>query len=217
MEGLTTRLDRPTAVDHPWSAVPAAAVTGSVGANGADRTITRRVGELVGPTSGGRFRFRLRGRARKVALTVHVLASVGWFGVAVVLAFCVLVAGNTADRTLALALYRTMQTAPWLSIPVGVAAVASGATLGLGTTFGLIRHWWVVAKIAIATAVIVTDAVLFRTLAHHAVVTGHSPRPLYGISIAHVVVLAIAVMVSVFKPRGLTPWGRNRRATTSAP
>ena len=153
--------------------------------------------------------FRLRGRAHKVALTAHILTAVGWFGLAVVVAFCGLAAAASDDRVLASALYRTMETAPWLSIPAGLAAVATGVLLGLGTSFGLVRHWWVVVKIVIAAAVIVTDAVLVGHVAHDAV-AGRVGPPLYGSTIAHVVVLAIATVLSVFKPRGRTPWGRRR-------
>ena len=39
-------------------------------------------------------------------------------------------------------------------------AQATGVVLGLGTVYGLVRNWWVVAKIAISVAVVVTDAVL---------------------------------------------------------
>lgn len=53
-----------------------------------------------------------------------------------------------------------MQTAPWLSIPVGLMAVATGVLLGLGTAHDLICHWWVVAKIVIAAAVILADALI---------------------------------------------------------
>lgn len=153
-------------------------------------------------------RFRLRRRAYKIALTAHVLASVGWFGVAVVVAFCGLAAAATDDPTLAHALYRTMEAVPWLSIPVGLVAAATGGVLSIGTIYGLIRHWWVVAKIAIAAAVITTDAVLVGRVAHNAAVSGDPATPLYGSTIAHLVVLAVATVLSVFKPRGRTPWGR---------
>jgi hypothetical protein len=156
--------------------------------------------------------FRLRGRAHKLALTAHVLGSVGWFGAAALVGFCGLAAARATDPTLSHALYRTMETAPWLSVPLGLVAVATGVLLGLGTKWGLVRHWWVVAKIVIAVAVIVTDPLLIARGAHDAVASGHAPPWLYGPTVAHVVVLAVATVLSIFKPRGRTPWGR-RRAT----
>jgi hypothetical protein len=160
---------------------------------------------------------RLRGRAHKLALTAHILGGVGWFGGAVLVAFCVLGAASTNDPTLARALYRTVQTAPWLSVPLGLVALATGAVLGVGTRWGLIRHWWVVAKIVIAIVVIVTDPLLIARGAHEALITGHPPNWLFGPTIAHVVLLAVATALSVFKPRGRTPWGRPRgRAETKS-
>lgn len=152
-------------------------------------------------------RLRLRGRPHKVALTAHILTSVGWFGVAVVVAFCALAAAATDDPTLSAALYRTMETAPWLSIPLGLTAFTTGVVLSITTVYGLVRHWWVVAKIAVAVTVVITDAVLVGRVAHDAVLTGRPTGPLYGATIAHVIVLAVATVLSVFKPRGRTPRG----------
>jgi hypothetical protein len=143
-----------------------------------------------------------------VALTAHILAAVGWFGVALVVAFCGIAASATSDPTLAPALYRTMETSLWLSIPIGLTAVATGTILGLGTVFGLIRHWWVLAKLAIAVAIVVTDAVLVGRVAHDAVISGAAPPALYGSTIAHTLLLAVAAVLSVFKPWGRTAWGR---------
>jgi hypothetical protein len=160
------------------------------------------------PTSPTPARFRLRGKAHKTALWAHILTSAAWFGVAVMVAFCGLAAAFTDDPTLSHALYRTMETAPWLSIPVGLTAVATGVVLSLGTPFGLVRHWWVVAKIVIAALVVATDAFLVGRVAHHAVLVGHGSNPLRDSTIAHVVVLGVATWLSVFKPRGRTPHGR---------
>jgi hypothetical protein len=126
--------------------------------------------------SPGSTGFRLRRRARKVALTARGLASVGWFGIAVMVAFCGIAAETTNDPTLAHGMYRSMQTVPWLSIPVGLLAGGAGALLGLGTNYGLVRYWWVVAKIPIAAALIATDAVLVTAVARNATVTGQ-PTP----------------------------------------
>ena len=159
--------------------------------------------------------FRLRGRAHRTALWAHILTSAAWFGVAVMVAFCGLAATVTDDAGLSHALYRTMETAPWLSIPVGLTAIVSGVVLSLGTRFGLVRHWWVVAKIVIAAVVVVTDALLVGRVARHAALVGHASAPLRGSTIAHVVVLGVAIWLSVFKPRGLTPYGRRRSAKTN--
>ncbi len=155
-------------------------------------------------------RWRLRGRAHKAALTAHVLTSVGWFGVAAALACGVVTAGVTSDHALSSAIYRTMELGPWLSIPAGLASAATGVLLGLGTAHGLIQRWWVVAKIGINTAVVVTDAVVITRFAHQAAVTGHAATPLHDGAIAHVVALAVATVLSVFKPWGRTPWARRR-------
>jgi hypothetical protein len=152
--------------------------------------------------------FRLRGGVHKTALTAHVLSSVGWFGIAVTIAVCGIAAAVTGDGALTTSLYQAMEAAPWLSIPVGLLAVATGAVLSLGTTWGLVRHWWVVAKIAISVAVIVTDAVLVGRVAGDAATSGQASAPLYGSTVAHVVLLGVATYLSVFKPRGRTPLGR---------
>ena len=168
-------------------------------------------------TAAGRSRdsrtFRLRRRPHKIAFTAHILAAVGWFGIAIAVAFCAIAAAVTSDEALSLALYRTLETLPWLSIPAGITAVVTGSLLGLGTPYGLIRHWWVVAKIIIAVAVIVTDVLIVVAVAHDAAVTGHAQPPLYGSTIAHVVTLAAATVLSVFKPWGRTPWVSSERRT----
>lgn len=64
------------------------------------------------------------------------------------------------------------------------------------------------AKIAITGAVIITDAVLVTRVAHDAAFAGVTSAPLYGSTIAHVVLLAVATVLSVFKPKGRTQWGR---------
>jgi hypothetical protein len=152
--------------------------------------------------------FRLRGRPHKIALTAHVLTSVGWFGVAGVVLLCALAASASDTASEAIGFYRTMAVVPWLSIPLGLASVATGVLLGLGTSHGVIRRWWVVVKIAIAAAVIVTDAFVVHHFADLAVTEGHAGRGLRDASIAHVVVLAVATVLSVFKPWGTTPWAR---------
>ena len=139
-----------------------------------------------------------------------MLSSVGWFGIALGVALCGLAAARTADAGLTRALYRTMAVTPWVSIPTGLVAIGTGVLLSLGTIYGLVRYWWVAAKITIAAAIVPTDALLVARAAHNAAVSGSASHVLYGATIAHVVVLGVATVLSVFKPWGRTPMGRRR-------
>lgn len=146
-------------------------------------------------------RFHLGKRARKAVLTAHVLSSVGWFGVAATIAFCGIVAANTSDASLPPALWETMRTAVWLSVPIGLVSAATGVVLSLGTKWGLTRYWWVMIKEAITIAVIVTDPlVVIPTL--RGVIGGGEPTELFGPLIAHCVMLTVATVLSTFKPFG---------------
>ena len=165
---------------------------------------------------GGRTGFRLRGRVRDIALVLHVLSSVGWFGIAVAVAVAVVTAGLTGDHGLTHSLYRAVAASGWLSVPAGLVAALTGALMGLGTRYGLIRHWWVVVKTLVTIAVVVTDAFLVSVFANSAAATDHPAPPLFGATVAHVVVLVIATVLSVVKPKGLTPWGRRVLARQAA-
>lgn len=151
--------------------------------------------------------FHLGKRTRKVVLTAHVLSSVGWFGVALTIAFSGIVAANTGDASLPPALWETMRTAVWLSVPIGLVSAASGIVLSLGTKWGLTRYWWVMIKEVITLAVIVTDPlVVIPTIKN--VIDGGEPTEVYGPLIAHCVMLTVATVLSMFKPFG------RRRAIT---
>ena len=153
--------------------------------------------------------FHLARTPRKVVLLAHVLASVGWFGVAVAIAAAGITAAATGDATLPPLLYRVMADAVWLTIPMGLLALTTGTILGLGTKWGVVQHWWVVVKVAITTAVLVTDPLVVARAANRALDSGSAPRPLYGSTIAHCVMLTIATALSMLKPGGRTPWARH--------
>ena len=58
---------------------------------------------------------------------------------------------------------------------------------------------WVLIKIVIAVAVIVTDPLLVARGAHVAALSGDTPSWLTGPTVAHVVVLGVATVLSVFE------------------
>ena len=142
-------------------------------------------------------------------LIAHVLTSVGWFGVAALVLFLLGTAEATADATLAQSLARAVETSLWLSVPLGFASALTGIVLGLGTTWGLTRYWWVVAKEIAVIPLVLTDLLVIRPDVH-AAASGNFSGRLLDPAIAHCVVLTLATTISVVKPFGRTPRGRRR-------
>ena len=146
-------------------------------------------------------RVPLRRTGRKLVLVLHVLTSVGWFGIAVFVAFLVLAAATIGDPAIARGYSHAVETSVWLSVPVGLAAAVSGVVLGLGTKWGLARYWWVLAKEIIVVPVVLTDLLVVAPGAHDAA-NGPVPGRLLDPAIAHCVALTGATVLSLVKPFG---------------
>jgi hypothetical protein len=160
-------------------------------------------------------------RLRKFALTAHVTSSVGWLGaVAVFLALAV--AGLTSqDAQTVRAAYLTMDWAGWfVLVPFSLASLLTGLVQSLGTTWGLFRHYWVLAKLLInvfATFVLLMYTQTLGALADVAAETTssgdlgvlRSPSPLLHAAAA-LLLLLVATVLAVYKPRGMTPFGRRK-------
>jgi hypothetical protein len=150
---------------------------------------------------------------RKAALTAHVTASVGWLGgvlVTLALAVAVLV---SPDAELVPAAYLVMDgVAGWLLVPLALAALLTGLLQSAITPWGLLRHYWVVVKLVltlVATGVLLLYTRTLGTLAEQSADGGSALRsasPLVHTAGALVLLLG-AVVLSVYKPRGLTRHG----------
>jgi hypothetical protein len=161
-------------------------------------------------------------RLRKAALTGHVAASVGWLGsVAAFLALAI--AGLTSrDPQMVRAAYLAMDLTAWLVIvPLSFASLLTGAVQSLGTSWGVFRHWWVVIKLLItvlATIILLIHMQPISRLAGAAAAATLTSSDLRGLRIQLVVNAGLAVValivvtaLGVYKPRGLTPYGRRRQ------
>jgi hypothetical protein len=167
---------------------------------------------------------------RKLALTTHVTSSVGWFGA--VAAFLVLaIAGLAGGHPETVrAAYMAMELMTWgIIVPFGVAALTTGIVQSLGTPWGLFRYYWVVAKLALT--VVATIILLVHTQPIGRVATLAAERVLSSADLdqlriqliadagAAMVALLVATTLSVYKPWGLTSYGRqvlNMRETSGA-
>jgi hypothetical protein len=103
--------------------------------------------------------------ARKLALTAHVTASVGWLG-AVAAFLAVAIAGLTSDDVqVARAAYIAMNLMGWyVIVPLGAASLVTGIVQSLGTPWGLLRHWWIVIKLLLTVLAMVVLLVHMRPI-----------------------------------------------------
>lgn len=159
---------------------------------------------------------------RRLNLTAHVTSSVGWLGaVAGFLVLCI--AGLTSQNAqIVRAAYLAMNLIAWFVIvPFALASLLTGIFQSLGTEWGFFRHYWVVAKLVltvIATIVLLTKMKLIGYVAGaatNAVFAGVDLRQARIAILVHasggLLVLLTATVLSVYKPWGLTSYGRRKR------
>lgn len=158
-------------------------------------------------------------RLRKLALTAHVTLSVGWLG-AVAGFLALAVAGLTShDAQTVRAAYLAMELITWYAIvPLSLASLFTGLVSSLGTRWGLFRHYWVLVKFLLtvfATIVLLVQTKRIGHMAGAAAETILSSGDLRGPRISLVVhaagglvVLLAATALGVYKPRGMTRYGR---------
>lgn len=166
-------------------------------------------------------------RLRKLALTLHVLSSIGWAGA--LAAFLVLAVVGLTGRdveTVRMA-YVANGLITWYAIvPLAFASLLTGIVQALGTPWGLVRHFWVVIKLVIvATA---TFMLMIKTgpIGYIAAVAAEGDLPgtallgLRGSILAHAVggllVLVWAAALGTYKPRGLTRFGWRKQQEEAA-
>jgi len=161
-------------------------------------------------------------RLRKFALTAHVTSSVGWLG-AVAGFLALAVAGLTSqDVQMARAAYLAMELTGWFVIvPLSLASPLTGLVQSLGTTWGLFRHYWVLVKFLVTIPSTIVLLLHMRPISHIAGVAAEttlSSADLRGLRIqlvanagAALLVLLVATTLSVYKPRGMTRYGRRKQ------
>ena len=152
-------------------------------------------------------------RLRKAVLALHVTTSVGWLGA--VLAYLALDVATVVskDRATVRGSYIAMEViVGWAIVPLALAAVLIGIVNALRTSWGLFRHYWVLVKLAltvVATLVLLQEVPTVRALADLAV-SSPDPRGLSNTlvhSVGGLLILLTTVLLSVFKPKGLTRYG----------
>ena len=158
---------------------------------------------------------------RRLALTAHVVSSVGWLGAVAAFLGLAVVGLTSRDGDTVRGAYLVMEPAAWfVLVPLAFASLLTGLVQSLGTTWGLFRHYWVVFKLLIglvSTFVLLlymdTFAFMARVAADRSadLASVRNPSPVIHAALA-LLLLAVATALAVYKPPGLTRYGRRRRA-----
>jgi len=162
---------------------------------------------------------RLPRRVRAALLVVHVVASAGWLGLDGALVALEMIGLQSGDPAIRAGVVAAMAViACWVLIPVVCASLCSGLMLALGTSWGLARHWWLVAKSGIAIVLTATGVVL--TVPRLPEVLAGQGEPVQALTLgARSVALGLlltATGLSVVKPWGKTRLAGSRRTPLTA-
>ncbi len=150
---------------------------------------------------------------RKFALTLHIVASVGWIGIVAGFLALAIAGLVSSDASLVLASYLAMDFSyRTVVIPLGLASLTTGLVCSFVTDWGVFRHYWVVVKLVLTTPAIILMLVHIepvRRAARMATATMWPGADLAGLRLqiageasAALVALLVATALSIYKPRG---------------
>ncbi len=149
-------------------------------------------------------------RWRQLTVWLHVLTSVGWMALALVLlALLVLARTDPGSAPAATAMARYLDDV--LLAPLANGSAATGLLLSLGTAWGVAHHRWVLAKTAITLVQLYLGIALLSGALHDAAATGRPATALVVGTAAMGGAIAFQAWLSVAKPGGRTRWARDRR------
>jgi hypothetical protein len=174
----------------------------------------------------------MKSDSRKFVLTLHTTVTGVWLGsVVVYLTLVVVSLAGWADIGLA-PTWATLALLGWyVVVPAALASFVSGVAMASSTTWGLFHHKWVVASLGLTTLGVVvllshmpgvTESATLANTASGAEADLHQAlwSELLHSGLGLVVLLAIQA-INVYKPAGLTIYGRRMRearpAASSAP
>ena len=165
----------------------------------------------------------MRPGLRKLALTAHLTSSVGWLGSIVGFLALAIAGVSSQDVQLVRAAHLSMNLTAWyVIIPFSFASLLTGLLSSLGTRWGLFRHYWVVFKLLINVFANIVLLMYLPTLSYFArVATDNSPLSTSDLqmlrdpsAVLHaslaLFLLLVATVLGIYKPRGLTPYGRRK-------
>jgi hypothetical protein len=165
---------------------------------------------------------------RKGLLAAHLAVSVGWLGAIVPYLVLGVTAVTSRDPATVRAAWFSMEGIGWYAIvPLALASLSTGLIMGLGTPWGLFRHYWVLISLlltVVATIGLLLHMPAVSLLARMAQeadavdLIGGMGGDLFHASLGLLILLVVQAL-NVFKPPGLTRygWRKQREQRTPSP
>ena len=165
---------------------------------------------------------------RTFALSAHVTFSVGLLGsIAAFLALSI-VGLSSQDTQVIRAAYLAMDLITrFIIVPLAFGSLLTGLIQSLGTPWGLFRHYWVLAKLLLTAFATTILLMKLRMIGDAARLAAEAILPRHDLSTvgaelrfhaaAGLLVLLVPVVLSLYKPRGLTPFGRRKHQEKREP
>ncbi|HEY8454798.1 MAG TPA: hypothetical protein VIL34_04340 [Actinopolymorphaceae bacterium] len=158
---------------------------------------------------------------RKATLVVHIVAAGSWIGIDVIVAVLVLTGWFGTDVTLRSLAYQALATfVVWPMFTAGLVCLVTGLVLGVGTTWGLLRYWWVAVKLVLTIVLCTLILVLLQpgmadVAAYGQELLAGDPDParvsrMFFPPAVSLSTLSLATALAVVKP-----WGRIRSRRTT--
>jgi hypothetical protein len=151
---------------------------------------------------------------RKFALTTHVIASVGWLGAVFTFLVLTIVGLRSQEVQTVRVVYLAARPITWFAIvPLALTALLTGLIQSLGTKWGLFRHYWVLFKFMLTVLATLVLLQYTQTVSYFAALAPETSRAYFaGLwsyllhAAGGLLVLLVVTTLSVYKPRGRTPW-----------
>ena len=161
---------------------------------------------------------------RKFMLATHLTLSVGWVGaLAPYLALDASTATSQDPRTLRAAYLGMDLIVRRVIVPLALGSLLTGLVLAIGTRWGLFRHYWVLISLVltiVATVVLLDSMQAISNFAATAAAPTTSADQLRALpstllrSVGGMVVLLVILVLNVYKPQGMTRYGRRQQQRT---
>jgi hypothetical protein len=158
----------------------------------------------------------MKSRLRKLALTFHIILSVGWLGaVAGFVALNVLALNGQNARAILSAYIGMEVVAQRIILPLCFGSLFTGLIQSIGTQWGILKHYWIAVKFFLTVGSTILLLVHMRLISDGAAIAAETIVPnaklnsigseLLQKSILALLVLIIVTTISIYKP-----WGKIR-------